>query len=120
MLIHLEHETLFSRNERAIPPFALRVRPHLEALGFNHNKIFDLSYPKIPPWTAHRPNVNFEIAKYVKDSTTNEEYRSLFKEAKSKYQGYKCIYTDGSKKDDRWLVGWLLVFRDPSAQLKAR
>ena len=103
IIIHPQYETLFRRNEKAIPTFAIRIKPHLEALDFNHNKVATLSYPKTPPWTVYRPDVNLEIAECTKDSTTKEEYRSLFKESKSKYPDYKCIYTDGSKKEDELL-----------------
>ena len=58
MITDPEYEALFNEKENTIPTFAMRIKPHLGALGFNRKKISDLGYPKIPPWTAHRAEVN--------------------------------------------------------------
>ena len=51
-----------------------------------------------PMYAIQNPNVNLELASHPKTNTSTQVFQQLFYRIKHlKYQGYTCIYTDGSK-----------------------
>ena len=58
--------TLFIKNQRAVPPFYIRVRPLLDKINFN-NKNMDKYKQKIPPYKMRQPEILFDLSEYKKE-----------------------------------------------------
>ncbi|KAG1708490.1 RNA-directed DNA polymerase from mobile element jockey [Nymphon striatum] len=56
---HPNHRETFARRQNSIPTFGLRVLPLFEQIGLPLGNIARCVLPSIPPWTMHRPIINF-------------------------------------------------------------
>ena len=53
-----------------------------------------------PMWAIDLPRVNTELGRYPKNETPDSMYKALFRQVlETEYEGYKIIYTGGSKDD---------------------
>jgi len=91
----------FDRNPNQIPPLGIRVQPDLHAIGFKQKDTMQSSISATPPWLLDHPHVNFDLHCFLKEDTPPEIYRSRFHELCSQYDGFRRLYTDGSKISDQ-------------------
>ena len=90
---------LFEAKPHAIATLGLRMHQSLTDTGIDLGCIAQCSLPKTPPWLLRRPNFNYTLYSLGNKSDTSPDlYLSYYKELVSKYQGYKKVFTDGSKK----------------------
>ena len=73
------------------------------------NKCVKLNIPYEAPTNTHKITkekqinktaIDVSLNKYKKDSTPNDVYKTLFNELKDKYNKYKMIFTDASKRNE--------------------
>jgi len=57
--------------------------------------------PEIPLWAMPKPNINFELTKFPKKTTSASIFRALFHEITIEYQNPTICFTDGSKINNR-------------------
>ena len=107
---------VFQKHETKIPPFGIRIKPHLEKIDFNFDQIFPVQIPKSPPWELPRPKFIFDLRKHKKSDTNPLIIQQHFAEIKSKYTDYSTAYTDGSKDGDK--VAAAATLDDESATLR--
>jgi hypothetical protein len=94
-------QTKFEENEICIPPFGIRMLPHIQNADIDVGVVCDFSkFPDSPPWTFQTPEVCFNLAGFRKDSTSSLMYKSLYAELSLKFSSFRKIFTDGSKSDD--------------------
>ncbi|KAG1697716.1 RNA-directed DNA polymerase from mobile element jockey [Nymphon striatum] len=97
---HPNHRETFARRQSSIPTFGLRVLPLFEQIGLPLGNIARCVLPSIPPWTMHRPIINFSLTGLKKGTTPSYVYLYKFLEVSDSYHGYHHIYTDGSRQND--------------------
>ncbi|KAG1677310.1 RNA-directed DNA polymerase from mobile element jockey [Nymphon striatum] len=66
---HPNHRETFARRQNSIPTFGLRVLPLFEQIGLPLGNIARCVLPSIPPWTMHRPIINFSLTGLKKGTT---------------------------------------------------
>jgi ribonuclease HI len=69
-----------------------------------------------PPWAISIPEVNTELHKHPKSSTSHSKYQQLLQKTLRKYSGYKICYTDGSKIGSK--VGCAYLMEDKITKIK--
>ena len=93
---------------RATPAFRVRFQRLLDSANINTENITqseDLS--DYPLWDAPPVNCICSIADYEKDNTHPQVYKNLFHIVRNNFPEHKCIFTDGSKQDEK--VAYALV-----------
>ncbi len=90
---------LFEARPNAIPTLGLRMQQSLTDCGVDLSCIAQVSLPATPPWLLQRPHFNFSLYNLgTKSNILPDHYLSSYRELVSAYQGYKKIFTDGSKQ----------------------
>jgi hypothetical protein len=90
---------LFEAKPNAIPTLGLRIQQSLTDSSLDLSCIAQFSLPTTPPWLLQQAHFDFTL--YNLGSKSNilpDHYLSSYKELVSTYQGYKKIFTDGSKQ----------------------
>ena len=78
------------------------MQPELRAVGFKKKKdVLHCSVPSKPPWLLKRPQIDFSMHAFCKESTPPEIYRAKYYEICDQYQDYCKLYTDGSMSGDQ-------------------
>ena len=57
-----QYKVLFQRKPNAIPPFGIRMQPHVENLNIDTEAIADFKIPHIPLWTQNCVEFRFDLA----------------------------------------------------------
>jgi hypothetical protein len=90
---------LFEAKPHTIPTLGLRIHESLTNCGVNLSCIAQRSSPATPPWFLHRPQFDFTLYNLgTKSNILPDHYLSCYKELVLTYEGYKKIFTDGSKQ----------------------
>jgi len=96
-----KNEQFYNSKPNAIRSFALRIKEPLNEICPNMKHIAQYLTPSIPPWKLKLPTIDLSLSSYPKESTHPLVFQSLFDNLRDSYTGYKAIYTDGSKDNDR-------------------
>jgi len=86
-----------------MPPLGIRLHPELQAVGFKKKDVLHSSVPSKPPWLLKRPQIDFSVHDFCKESTPPEIFHAKYYEICDQYQDYCKLYTDGSMSGN--LVG---------------
>ena len=73
----------------------------MHAIGFKQKDAVQSAISITPLWLIDHPRVNFDVHCFHKEDTFPEIYRSRFHELCSHYDGFRRLYTDGSKIGDQ-------------------
>ena len=92
-----QYKRLFERKPNAIPPFGIRLEPHITILNVDLDSIAEYEIPEIPPWTMGTAEFRFDLTSDKKSETDPSTFQVLYNEIKEHYFSFKPIYTDGSK-----------------------
>ncbi|KAG1676583.1 RNA-directed DNA polymerase from mobile element jockey [Nymphon striatum] len=114
---HPNHRETFARRHNSIPTFGLRVLPLFEQIGLPLGNIARCVLPSIPPWTMHRPIINFSLTGLKKGTTPSYVYLYKFLEVSDSYHGYHHIYTDGSRQNDEVAAAAISTLTSLSSRL---
>ncbi|KAG1649840.1 RNA-directed DNA polymerase from mobile element jockey [Nymphon striatum] len=114
---HPNHRETFARRQNSIPTFGLRVLPLFEQIGLPLGNIARCVLPSIPPWTMHRPIINFSLTGLKKGTTPSYVYLYKFLEVSDSYHGYHHIYTDGSRQNDEVAAAAISTLTSLSSRL---
>ncbi|KAG1665082.1 RNA-directed DNA polymerase from mobile element jockey [Nymphon striatum] len=114
---HPNHRETFARRQNSIPTFGLRVLPLFEQIGLPLGNIARCVLPSIPPWTMHRPIINFSLTGLKKGTTPSYVYLYKFLEVSDSYHGYHHIYTDGSRQNDEVAAAAISTLKSLSSRL---
>ena len=94
--------------KRATPPFRVRFQRLLDRADIDTENIaVNEDLTDYPLWDATPADCLSDIADYGKDSTNPQIYKSLYLLKRCKFWEHRCIFTDGSKKNEK--VGYALV-----------
>ncbi len=93
------HIMAYEQNTNIIPPFGIRIKPHLEAAGIRLEYIADLRLSERPPWKLSKPYVIKSLANTPKQETNPAIFKAKFNEIRENWIEYENLYTDGSKCD---------------------
>ena len=110
------YENVFEKHVNKIPPFGIRIKPHLEAFDLNLEIVAPVEVPNCPPWELLKPKLIFDLRKHKKADTNPLIIQQHYAEIKSNFSDYSTVYTDGSKDDDR--VASAALFGDRVASLR--
>ena len=91
---------LYERKPNVIRSFGLRVAPLLESANILEDKIEEHFVSEIPPWCIRKPEINLTLHS-GKKSESNPHLRESFHQLQSQFIDYQCIYTDGSKEENK-------------------
>jgi hypothetical protein len=90
---------LFEAKPHTIPTLGLRIHESLTNCGVNLSCVAQHSSPATPPWFLHRPQFEFTLYNLgTKSNTLHDHYLSCYDELVLTYEGYKKLFTDGSKQ----------------------
>ena len=64
------YQDIYQKHENKIPPFGIRIKPHIDACDINLDTIIPSAIPKCPPWELPKPVFIFDLRQHKK-STTN-------------------------------------------------
>ena len=92
-----QYKRLFERKPNAIPPFGIRLEPHITSLNVDLDSIAEYKIPEIPPWTMGTAEFRFDLTSDKKSETDPSTFQVRYNEIKEHYFSFKPIYTDGSK-----------------------
>ena len=93
------YEDKFNSRPTIVSPFGIRV--NLQDTGIDLDVLCQGGIPHFIPWLYTPPVIDLSLTQYKKDTTSPLFFKQQYYELKAKYNGYKAIFTDGSKKDDR-------------------
>ena len=88
---------LFTKNPNKQQPFGLRVREDMENLEILDEEVESFTFPTWPPWKLSQLNIDLDLTRYNKSTTSKETFHRAFKNLSEKYSERTCIFTDGSK-----------------------
>ena len=57
---------LFDRKHRSIKPIRMRLKEHIDNVGFDPEDIEQFAYSRVPPWKYIMPNTCFDLSRYKK------------------------------------------------------
>ena len=87
---------------RAIPAFRVRFQRLLNSIDMNIEDIAENeNILELPLWDTPPISCLSHIANYEKENTLPQFYKDQFYITKYMYSDYECIYTDGSKQEDK-------------------
>ena len=92
---------LFDRKPRSIKPIGMRLKEHIDNVGFDPEDIEQFAYSRVPPWKYIMPNTCFDLSRYKKSETDPIVFRTHFIALVEHLDDHVHIYTDGSKDGDR-------------------
>ena len=89
---------LFEESESNVPPFGIRILPHLEKSKLKLNLIDDAPSLDIVPWKLSVPAVRLDLGNFKKDTTNQEIYKQLYLQLRISFIIF--FFTDGSKTEE--------------------
>ena len=92
---------LFDRKPRSIKPIGMRLREHIDNVGFDPEDIEQFVYSRVPPWKYIMPITCFDLSQHKKSETDPIVFRTHFLSLAEHLDDHVHIYTDGSKDGDR-------------------
>ena len=119
-VFHPKHVADFENNPSAIPPLSLRVDPHLQAAGVDLSLIEETVLPSTPPWCMPTPEVILDLASYKKGEVAAALFQQCLLKIFSDFQGFRRIFTDGSKSEDGRVAAAAVLKQNPNHVFKYR
>ena len=100
---HLEQRRLYE-NKTLPLPFSIRVQKFIEEAGLVRGDVkpyfsYIMLDIKTPTWSIELPNINTELAEFLKKSTPEGFYRHEFQRLMEEYIDYRHIFTNWSKTE---------------------
>ncbi len=92
-----DNTILYETKPNAIKPFGIRIRPYIDSANIEYNNIAQFTIPDTPPWILQSPEIILDLTQYKKENTMPNLYVQKFFEILENFPEYSCIYTDGSK-----------------------
>ena len=92
---------LYESKPKAIWSFGLRVAPLLESANIQKDKIEEHFVSEIPSWCIRKPEVNLTLHTGKKSDSNPHLLKESFHQLQSQFIDYQCIYTDGSKEENK-------------------
>ena len=92
------YKSLFQQKEKAIKTFGLRMEELAKEADLPMGRIHKNYLPEMAPWTIVAPEVDISLSGLNKRDIHPVVFQIKFEETKEKYNRYKYIYTDGSKR----------------------
>ena len=92
---------LYESKPKVIRSFGLRVAPLLESANIQKDKIEERFVSEIPPWCIRKPEVNLTLHLGKKSESNPHLLKESFHQLQSQFIDYQCIYTDGSKEENK-------------------
>jgi hypothetical protein len=90
---------LFEAKPNAVSTLGIRTREAVEESGVDLNCIAEYSIPTTPLGLLYTPGFNYTLYNTgAKSNTSPELYHSVYNQLTDVYQGYKKIFSDGSKQ----------------------
>ena len=94
-----ENIQLSEESKSKIPPFGIRILPHLEKSKISLNLTDDAPSLDITPWTLSAPTVRFDLTKLKKDTANPETYKQFCLHLITEYPLSETVFNDGSKTE---------------------
>ena len=94
-------EEQYSKKPKVVPPFGIRIKPHLAEANIDLDLIAEHKLSEEPPWLLDKPTVNLTLTKFKKSQTSDQVFQQEFAILKDSYSDYFPLFTDGSKDDSR-------------------
>ena len=92
---------LYESKPKAIRSFGLRVAPLLESANIQKDKTEEHFVSEIPAWCIRKPEVNLTLHTGKKSDSNPHLLKESFHQLQSQFIDYQCIYTDGSKEENK-------------------
>ena len=92
---------LYESKPKVIRSFGLRVAPLLESANIQKDKIEEYFVSEIPSWCIRKPEVNLTLHSGKKSKSNPHLLKESFHQLQSQFIDYQCIYTDGSKEENK-------------------
>ena len=92
---------LYESKPKAIRSFGLRVAPLLESANIQKDKIEEHFVSEIASWCIRKPEVNLNLHTGKKSDSNPHLLKESFHQLQSQFIDYQCIYTDGSKEENK-------------------
>ena len=92
---------LYESKPKAIRSFGLRVAPLLESANIKKDKIEEHFVSEIPSWCIRKPEVKLTLHTGKKSESNPHLLKESFHQLQSQFIDYQCIYTDGSKEENK-------------------
>ena len=92
---------LYESKPKVIRSFGLRVAPLLESANIQKYKIKKHFVSEIPSWCIRKPEVNLTLHSGKKSESNPHLLKESFHQLQSQFIDYQCIYTDGSKEENK-------------------
>ena len=92
---------LFDRKPRSIKSIWMRLREHIDNVGFDPEDIEQFVYYRVPPWKYIIPNTCRYLSQHKKYETDPIVFRTHFSTLVEHLDDHVHIYTDDSKDGDR-------------------
>ena len=92
---------LHESKPKAIRSFGLRVAPLLESANIQKDKVEEHFVSEIPSWCIRKPEVNLTLHTGKKSDSNPHLLKESFHQLQSQFIDYQCIYTDGSKEENK-------------------
>ena len=92
---------LYESKPKVIRSFGLRVAPLLESANIQKDKIEEYFVSEIPSWCIRKPEVNLTLHSGKKSESNPHLLKDSFHQLQSQFIDYQCIYTDGSKEENK-------------------
>ena len=96
-----KYKPLFSRHEKVIKPFGIRMETILEESEIPINNIHETIISDNPPWTLKQPEVILDLTNTPKANTHPATFLERFDEIKNNFNDFTNVFTDGSKDDNK-------------------
>ena len=92
---------LYESKPKVIRSFGLRVAPLLKSANIQKDKIEEYFVSEIPSWCIRKPEVNLTLHSGKKSESNPHLLKESFHQLQSQFIDYQCIYTDGSKEENK-------------------
>ena len=97
-----KYERFYNNKTTASKRLGLRIQPLLEqANNISIKTVQPVSFPSKEPWTQNPPNIFLDLPKNKKSEVFSHIFKTEYLEIKSTYKHQICIYTDGSKQNEK-------------------
>ena len=109
--------TTYEEKENTIKPLKLRIKRHLDVVGFHTHVFAPYTVMKTLPWKLIIPTVCFDLCEYKKSETQIQPYIVHYSELLESFTDYTHIFTDGSKDGDKTAAAFICQYFEFSKRL---
>ena len=98
---HPDNSDLYRNRQNVIPPFGIRVQNIIHNMNIDVTLISNKPFITISPWQLKNIKINLTLHSESKRNVNPNIFKMKFSEILQQLNDYICIYTDGSKIDDK-------------------